>query len=367
MKAFVVYGTRPELIKVAPLILKLKELSLVELVVVSTGQHREMLFDLEQLFGINPDISLALMAENQSINSVVSGVINEVDKLLLQYQPDLVFVQGDTATVLGTAMACYYAKIKVAHIEAGLRSFDLNHPFPEEFNRKVVSIFADYNFAPTQISAENLIREGVPENRVFVTGNTVIDALNILSRKIVAKKSNKKLILVTAHRRENHGEGIIAICDAIKNILQQRGDVEFIWPLHPNPNVLDVVTDYMQGIKGIELTSPMGYEELVSTMKNSYLIWTDSGGIQEEAPSLKKPILILREVTERPEVIHSGFGELTGTNTDKIVTSTLKLLIDNQYYKMKISGRNPFGTGDACDQIISILNLTNKNEKGITN
>jgi UDP-N-acetylglucosamine 2-epimerase (non-hydrolysing) len=357
MKAFVVYGTRPELIKVAPLILKLRELSKVELTVVSTGQHKEMLVGLEQLFAINPDVSLALMRENQTVNSVVSGVIHEVDKLLLQYQPDLVFVQGDTATVLGTAMACYYAKVKVAHIEAGLRSFDLNHPFPEEFNRKVVSIFADYNFAPTQISAENLIREGVPKNRVFVTGNTVIDALNILSSKIVTKKSDKKLILVTAHRRENHGAGIIAICEAIKNILQQRDDVEFIWPLHPNPNVFEVVTKYMQGINGIALTAPMGYEELVSTMKNSFLIWTDSGGIQEEAPSLKKPVLILREVTERPEVVTSGFGELTGTNTQKIVLSTLKLLNNEAYYISKVNGQNPFGNGDACEQIISILAL----------
>lgn len=357
MKAFVVYGTRPELIKVAPLILKLKELSRVELIVVSTGQHREMLVELEQLFGINPDVSLSLMSENQTISSVVSGVIHEVDKLLLQYQPDLVFVQGDTATVLGTAMACYYAKVKVAHIEAGLRSFDLNHPFPEEFNRRVVSIFADYNFAPTQISAENLIREGVPKSRVFVTGNTVIDALNILSSKFVTKKSDKKLILVTAHRRENHGAGIIAICEAIKNILQQRDDVKFIWPLHPNPNVLEVVTNYMQGINGIALIAPMGYEALVSTMKNSYLIWTDSGGIQEEAPSLKKPILILREVTERPEVVTSGFGELTGTNTQQIVLSTLKLLNDKEYYKSKINGQNPFGNGDACEQILSILAL----------
>lgn len=357
MKIFVVYGTRPELIKVAPLILKLRALVDIELTVVSSGQHKEMLTNLELLFGITPDVSLNLMITNQSVNSVVSKVIANIDDLLQHMHPDLVFVQGDTATVLGTAMACYYAKVKVAHIEAGLRSFDLNHPFPEEFNRKVVSIFADYNFAPTQLSADNLLKEGVDERKVFITGNTVIDALQILSERTPMKKYEKKLILVTAHRRENHGEGILNICNAVKNLLEIRSDVEFIWPLHPNPNVKDIVLNYMSGVEGVQFTEPMDYIELISTIKSAYLIWTDSGGIQEEAPSFKKPLLILREVTERPEVVSSGFGELTGTDTDRIVKATLQLLSDENYYNKRVSGQNPFGDGDACDKILSILSL----------
>ncbi|MDB9775845.1 UDP-N-acetylglucosamine 2-epimerase (non-hydrolyzing) [Vicingaceae bacterium] len=357
MKIFVVYGTRPELIKVAPLILKLRAISNVELTVVSTGQHKEMLTSLEALFEITPDVSLDLMTRNQTVNSVVSKVIGSVDDLLQKNRPDLVFVQGDTATVLGTAMACYYAKVKVAHIEAGLRSFDLNHPFPEEFNRKVVSIFADYNFAPTQLSADNLLKEGVDEHRVFITGNTVIDALNILSQKASVKPSEKKIILVTAHRRENHGEGMIHICNAMKSLLEKRSDVEFIWPLHPNPNVKDIVLNYMSGVEGVQFTEPMDYIALISTMKSAHLIWTDSGGIQEEVPSFRKPLLILREVTERPEVVSSGFGELTGTNTEKIISATLRLLSDEDYYNERVSGQNPFGDGHACDKILSILSL----------
>ncbi len=357
MKIYVVYGTRPELIKVAPLILKLRSLPHVTLTVVSTGQHKEMLTNLESLFGIAPDVSLDLMTTNQTVNSVVSKVIGSVDDLIQKNRPDLVFVQGDTATVLGTAMACYYAKVKVAHIEAGLRSFDLNHPFPEEFNRKVVSIFADYNFAPTVLSADNLIKEGVDKSKVFVTGNTVIDALNILSQKATVNPSEKKIILVTAHRRENHGEGMIHICNAIKALLNQRMDVEFIWPLHPNPNVKDVVLSKMEGVDGISFTQPMDYVSLISTMKSAYLIWTDSGGIQEEAPSFRKPLIILREVTERPEVVSSGFGELTGTNSEKIIAATLRLLADKVYYNERVSGQNPFGEGDACDKILSTLSL----------
>jgi UDP-N-acetylglucosamine 2-epimerase (non-hydrolysing) len=357
MRIFVVYGTRPELIKVAPLILKLQQIPTVDLTVVSTGQHKEMLLSLEQLFGIRPAISLAVMTADQTVNSVVSKVIAKMDELLVEYKPELVFVQGDTATVLGTAMACFYAKIKVAHIEAGLRSFDLEHPFPEEFNRKVVSLFADYNFAPTDLSASNLLKEGVPSDKVFVTGNTVIDALKILAEKVEAKIMSKRTILVTAHRRENHGNGMVAICAAIKKLLSERSDVMFVWPLHPNPNVKDVVQREMAGVEGITFTPPMDYLSLIEMMKSAYLIWTDSGGIQEEAPSFRKPVLILRDVTERPEVVSAGFGELTGANTNRIVSSTLKLLDDESFYESRVSGENPFGNGDACEQIVDILKL----------
>ncbi len=357
MKVFVVYGTRPELIKVAPLILKLKSLTKVELKVVSTGQHKEMLYDLEKLFEISPDYSLDLMTKDQTVNSVVAKVITKMDELIHQESPELVFVQGDTATVLGASMACFYSKVDVAHIEAGLRSFNLEHPFPEEFNRRVVSIFAKYNFAPTSLSAQNLINEGVNKNQVFVTGNTVIDALNILSEKIETKSFQKKLILVTAHRRENHASGIKSICKAIQELLKVRSDVQFVWPVHPNPNVKEVVKELLGELDGVTLLEPIGYLELISTMKSAYIIWTDSGGIQEEAPSFKKPVLILREVTERPEVVDSGFGELTGSNTEKIITSTMRLLDDEAYYSRRISGDNPFGSGNACDQMLKILKL----------
>lgn len=358
MKIFVVYGTRPELIKLAPLILALKKIDRVELTVISSGQHKEMLTSLEEIFDIEADVSFSIMAENQSINSVVSKIIDLMDGLINKLSPDLVFVQGDTATVLATAMACYYSKVKVAHIEAGLRSFNMNHPFPEEFNRRTVSIFADYNFAPTQLSMENLLNEGVPSEKVIVTGNTVIDALNILKERLGTRTTDKKIILVTAHRRENHESGIMSICEAIQEILNLRNDVSFIWPVHPNPNVKKVVKSQLSGLDNVQLLEPMDYIELLKTMQSSYLIWTDSGGIQEEAPTFKKPVLILREVTERPEVIDSGFGRLVGTKREAIVEETLKLLNDSAHYISSTSGKNPFGDGKAVDLILKHLELS---------
>ena len=243
MNIVVVYGTRPELIKVAPLILKLREHSEINLKVISTGQRREMLVVLENIFEVKPDVSLDLMTENQTVSGVVSKVMKTLEAELKEFKTDLVFVQGDTATVLATAMTAYFSRIKIAHIEAGLRSHNLDHPFPEEFNRKTVSIIADYNFAPTKLSANNLKKEGVAGDKIFITGNTVIDALQLLLPKLETKQVEEKTILVTAHRRENHGEGIDSICEAIKKLMEADDEVKFIWPLHPNPNVGEVVRE----------------------------------------------------------------------------------------------------------------------------
>ncbi|MEQ8625765.1 MAG: UDP-N-acetylglucosamine 2-epimerase (non-hydrolyzing) [Vicingaceae bacterium] len=349
-----VYGTRPELIKMAPLILALKKKG-EAVKVLNTGQHRDMLVELEHLFGIFPDFSFDVMKANQDVNHVVSKIIVKVSILLKEESISLVIVQGDTATVLATAMAAYYSKVKIAHVEAGLRSFDMDHPFPEEFNRRVVSMIADYNFAPTEQSYQNLIKEKVDQAKVFITGNTVIDALSILKNKLKRGESDKKKILVTAHRRENHEVGIRNICQAILRILEERNDVEFVWPVHPNPNVKDTVYSLLSNRESVVLCEPLGYLELLSTMNDSYMIWTDSGGIQEEAPSFKKPVLILREVTERPEVVASGFGVLVGTDISEIVKQTIKLLNSSELYAKQISGDNPFGDGNSSQKIIEII------------
>lgn len=357
MKIYIVYGTRPELIKLAPLIIKLRKIQNVQLTTISTGQHKEMLKSLENIFDIKPDISLDVMTDNQSVNQVISKVMDKMDKILSEDPPHLVFVQGDTATVLATGMACYFSRIKLAHVEAGLRSFNLDHPFPEEFNRRTVSIFADYNFAPTQTSAENLLNEGVDMHKVIVTGNTVIDALQLIGNKLPEQFSTKKSILVTAHRRENHGEGIDNICEAIIELHNKRKDIEFIWPVHPNPNVKEVVDNKLKDLERVRLLEPVDYISLLTMIKNAHIIWTDSGGIQEEAPSFKKPVLILREVTERPEVVSAGFGVLVGTSKNTICSKTEELLDMQSLYNEMVSGENPFGDGDAADKIIKHLLL----------
>lgn len=355
MNVFAVYGTRPELIKMAPLIIELRKIDKINLLVVNTGQHREMLVPLEELFQIKADISLDIMTEGQSVSTVVSKVMQSMETAFKRHKADLVFVQGDTATVLATAMAAYFSAVKIAHVEAGLRSFDLNHPFPEEFNRRTVSIVADYNFAPTTLSAQNLIDEGVLKEKVFSVGNTVIDALKIIQPKLEKLNREKKTILITAHRRENHGEGIKNICEAVKILLEQDQELHFIWPVHPNPNVKDYVYQTLGNKDRVQLTEPLDYIDLLTNIQNSTLIWTDSGGIQEETPSFRKPVLILREVTERPEIISSGFGVLVGTDCDEIVRQTVAILSDQNKYQQMISGENPFGDGTASKQILTTI------------
>lgn len=358
-KILLAYGTRPELIKLIPLIFELKKRKNAELLVVNTGQHKEMVNELETIFSIVPDVNFNVMTHDQSLNSILSCIVDKANKLLTSFNPDIVIVQGDTTTVLSVGMAAFYQNIAVAHIEAGLRSCDISNPYPEEFNRRVISLFAKFNFAPTRLTAKNLRKEKVAPSSVFVTGNTVVDALHIVLKKLKQNKIKqagiKKHILITAHRRENHGRGIENICKAVLQLLKTNKEIEFTWPVHPNPNVKKTVHSKLGNIEGVKLCEPLSYIDLVKKIHESYLIWTDSGGIQEEAPTLKKPVLILRKVTERPEVIASGFGKLTGTNSAEIVNATNALLGSTKAYNKMISGKNPFGDGKASKRIADIL------------
>jgi UDP-N-acetylglucosamine 2-epimerase (non-hydrolysing) len=357
LKILLAYGTRPELIKLAPLIFELKRRKDAKLLILNTGQHKEMVNDLEKLFCIKPDIQFNVMTHNQGLNSLLSGIIKKTTFVFDKFKPDVVIIQGDTTTVLSIGIAAFYANIKVAHVEAGLRSYDVYNPYPEEFNRRVISLFAKYNFVPTKSALQNLLKENVKPGTVFVTGNTIVDALYLVSKKINEKhtSSGKRQILITAHRRENHGKGLKNICKAVKTILKTHTDVKFIWPVHPNPNVESIVRNELGHVKDVYLCKPLNYPELIKEIRDSYLIWTDSGGIQEEAPSLKKPVLILRTVTERPEVISSGFGKLVGTNAAEIVKFSNELLLNPKLYNKMISGKNPFGDGKASKRIADIL------------
>lgn len=355
MNVFAVYGTRPELIKMAPLIIELKKNKDLNLFIVNTGQHREMLTPLEEIFQIKADMSLDIMSSGQTVSSVVAKVIQAMEVEFKMHKADLVFIQGDTATVLATAMAAYFSGVKIAHVEAGLRSFDLDHPFPEEFNRKTVSIVADYNFVPTPLSAQNLVNEGISKDKIFTVGNTVIDALKLIQPKLKQTLKSNKTILVTAHRRENQGEGIKNICEAVLSLLKLDSEIHFIWPVHPNPKVKEYVYLTLENQDRVKLCEPMDYIDLLSTINNSTLIWTDSGGIQEECPSFRKPLLILRKVTERPEIISAGFGVLVGTSTKEIIKQTNRIINDSEKYHQMISGKNPFGDGTTSKKILEVI------------
>jgi UDP-N-acetylglucosamine 2-epimerase (non-hydrolysing) len=361
MKITIVYGTRPEIIKLIPLILKLKEDPRFSLSIVNTGQHKEMVEELERVFQIVPDYSLEVMRHDQTLTDILTNVSVRVEPVLKEVRPDIVLLQGDTSTVATVGTVCFYNKIPIGHVEAGLRSYNLDEPFPEEFNRRVISIMARLNFAPTAQSAENLLREGVPKEKVFVTGNTIVDMVQLARRRAGTNPATGgKKILITAHRRENHGEGISNICTAIRQMNEKFPDVFFTWPVHPNPNVKNVVYRELAGLTNIRLTEPLGYIELIREIDSSFLVWSDSGGIQEECPSFRKPVLILRNLTERPEVVTSGYGELVGTDTDRIVCRTSQLLSDEASYKSMVQGRNPFGDGTASDQIVRILSEFDK-------
>lgn len=353
-----VYGTRPEIIKMVSVIRALRAKPGVECRVLNTGQHREMVAELEPIFGIEPDFRFNVMRKNQSLNELVGRVLEAFAGLLASFRPDIVIVQGDTSTVFAVGVACFHEGIPVAHVEAGLRSFDIRSPFPEEFNRKTISQFASYNFAPTERACGNLLDEGVAREKIWVTGNTVIDAIRtILEGKIIREKlvTGKRQILVTAHRRESFGMGIRNICASVKQVLDRHSDVQFLWPVHPNPNVRDTIYRELDGQVRVCLSEPLDYLGLLQAMQESALIWTDSGGIQEEAPTFRKPVLILREVTERPEVVEAGFGRLVGTEVKSIVRETGRLLDDPAEYQARIAGQNPFGDGKAGERIAGIL------------
>jgi UDP-N-acetylglucosamine 2-epimerase (non-hydrolysing) len=364
-KLLFIFGTRPEAIKMAPLIKILdSQKEQFDISVCTTGQHREMLQQIMDFFQLRSDYDLALMKPNQTLFDITSDSIQKLEKVLKKTNPDLVLVQGDTTTAMTGALAAFYQKIKVAHIEAGLRSFDKYAPFPEEINRKIISTIADFNFTPTEQSKKNLEKENITKN-VYVTGNTVIDALLWGVNKVRTDAgyqdhfdfldSNKKTILVTAHRRENFGEPFEHICDALYELADKFNTIQIVYPVHLNPNVQEIVYKKLKGHPAIHLISPLDYPRLLWIMDKSYFVITDSGGIQEEAPSLGKPVLVMRDVTERMEGIEAGNAILTGTSTEKILFEASRLLTDKEHYDTMSKAINPYGTGKSAEIIVSIL------------
>lgn len=364
-KILIVFGTRPEAIKMIPLIFELRKNSeLFDTRVCVSAQHREMLDSVLNFFDIRPDYDLNIMSHDQSLFNITSRILTNIEQVLDDFNPDLVFVQGDTTTTFTVALASFYKKIKVAHLEAGLRSSNKYSPFPEEINRKLTSGLADYHFAPTIKNKANLEEEGIIDN-VWIVGNTVIDALLLGLQRITdesiikqLEKTNidysKRIILVTGHRRESFGEPFLNICKALKQIAESN-DVEIVYPVHLNPNVRQPVNDILSGISNVHLIEPLDYPDMIKLMNQSYLVLTDSGGIQEEAPSLGKPVLVMRDVTERVEGIEAGTALLVGTDKDKIIENIKLLLNDANAYKKMAEKINPYGDGTTAAKIVDIL------------
>lgn len=362
IRVLTVFGTRPEAIKMAPLIKELEKNSYIfESIVCVTAQHREMLDSVLHLFEIKPDFDLNIMKANQNLWSVTSDVLLKMKEVYEQVKPDIVLVHGDTTTSMAAGLSAFYAKIPVGHVEAGLRTFDKYNPFPEEINRVVVDAVCDYHFAPTDTSVKNLKDAQINMTHAYKTGNTVIDALLYIVNNKEADISglgldnSKRTVLVTAHRRENFGEPIKNICSAILKLVEKNQDIQVIYPVHPNPNIKNTVHELLGGKERIILTEPQDYAPFSTLMKKSYLILTDSGGVQEEAPSLGKPVLVLRRTTERPEAVEYGTVKLVGTETDNIFSEADKLLNDETEYKKMSDAINPYGDGTASSQIVEIL------------
>jgi len=368
-KILLTFGTRPEAIKMAPLVKELKKnTDIFEVKVCVTAQHREMLDQVLELFDIKPDYDLNLMKQGQDLYSVTTDVLSGMKPVLESFNPDIVLVHGDTTTTFAAALAAFYKKIKVGHVEAGLRTGNIYSPWPEEANRKLATQITSYHFAPTQKSAENLIGEGVRENDVIVTGNTVIDALFLnlelmsdsdeiesLVSDYVGFSLNEKFVLVTGHRRENFGQGFEHICSALSELANKYTDIKIVYPVHLNPNVREPVNRILVNHENIVLVEPMEYRSFVYLMSKAYVILTDSGGIQEEAPSLGKPVLVMRDTTERPEAVTAGTVELVGTDKDKIVSSLSRLLDSEAEYAKMSDAHNPYGDGKACHRIAEYL------------
>jgi len=371
-KVLLVFGTRPEAIKMAPVVKALERESSIISKVCVTAQHREMLDQVLELFDIKPDYDLNLMKPNQDLYDITSNVLLGIRDVLNDFNPDLVLVHGDTTTTSITSLASFYQKIKIGHIEAGLRTNDIYSPFPEEVNRQITGVISTYHFAPTQNSADNLIKENKNIDNIIITGNTVIDALLLALDKIKNSKilrasivknisyqykinDNKKLILVTGHRRENFGEGFINICKALKRVALNNKNIDIVYPVHLNPNVQKPVKEILGNINNIYLIKPLQYEEFLYLMDKSYFIITDSGGVQEEAPSLGKPVLVMRDTTERPEALKAGTVKLVGINSDIILQEAQKLLDDNQEYEKMSKAHNPYGDGKASQRIVEFI------------
>ncbi|WP_240964877.1 non-hydrolyzing UDP-N-acetylglucosamine 2-epimerase [Pseudomonas multiresinivorans] len=341
----------------APVILALREHPWADVKVLVTAQHRGMLDQILQEFSIVPDYDLNVMQPDQSLSALTGRLLIDLEKVLKAEKPDAVLAQGDTTTVLASAMACFYTGIAFGHIEAGLRTSDLQNPFPEEFNRVIVGKMAKWHFAPTTQSAKNLHAEGIPVDQIYVTGNTVIDSLKYIASQDFSNATThpRKSILVTAHRRENFGEAFQNICSAIHTLATRNPDVDIIFPVHPNPNVRLIAHHLLSDVPNIELKEPLGYRHFIQAMVQCHFILSDSGGIQEEAPSLGKPVLVLRDSTERPEALEAGCIRLVGSDSSKIVRESELLLNDREEYKKMAKGASPYGDGDAASRIIGVL------------
>lgn len=368
-KVVCVIGTRPEAIKMAPVILCLRAHPLFECRVVATAQHRGLLDQVLALFDIRPDIDLDIMQPNQSLASLNARLLLELDRVLRDEAPSAVLAQGDTTTVLSAALASFYLRIPFGHIEAGLRTFDLGNPFPEEANRVIAGRLARWHFAPTQGAVDHLLAEGVPLSGITLTGNTVIDALLMTTARQptlgVALDPGKRLILVTAHRRENFGEPIVSICTALRRLAERNPDIQLLYPVHPNPNVHEVAQRMLGGCANIILCEPLDYGAFVAAMQRAYLILSDSGGVQEEAPALATPVLVLREETERPEAVACGVVKLVGTQTQQLIDQVQHLLDDRHAYQAMARGVSPYGDGHSAARIVEVLAhaLANLNER----
>ncbi|MFP3852765.1 MAG: non-hydrolyzing UDP-N-acetylglucosamine 2-epimerase [Anaerolineales bacterium] len=364
VRVLTILGTRPEAVKLAPVVMQLKESQFFQPFVCITAQHREMLDQVLELFEIKPDFDLNLMTPDQSLAELTASVFQELDRVVEQVQPDWVLVQGDTTTVMAASLLAYYHQVRVGHVEAGLRTGDKWQPFPEEINRRVAGVVADLHFAPTDQARDNLLAEGVRAETIHVTGNPVIDALEMMAERIDADgtmpfdwvKQEARLVVLTAHRRENFGAPLESIFNAIVQLADRYGEqIQFVYPVHLNPNVQDPAHRLLADYPNIILTEPLAYLPMVQLMRQAYLILTDSGGIQEEAPGLGVPVLVLREKTERPEALEAGTARLIGTNTDRIVAEVSRLMQDPDAYRSMAQAINPFGDGRAAERIVSAL------------
>ncbi len=359
-KVMLVFGTRPEAIKMCPLVLELKSRKNIETLVCVTGQHRQMLDQVLDAFGVTPDYDLSIMKDKQTLFDVTTNILNTIKEVLEKETPDVVLVHGDTSTTFVTALACFYMQIPVGHVEAGLRTYNIYSPYPEEFNRQAVSIISKYNFAPTEMSRDNLIREGRCADDIYITGNTAIDALKTTVREDYTHPQlewakDSRLIMITAHRRENLGEPMRNMFRAIRRIIDEHPDIKAIYPIHMNPVVREAANEILGGDDRIRIIEPLEVLDFHNFLARSYMILTDSGGIQEEAPSLGKPVLVMRDTTERPEGIKAGTLKLVGTDEQVIYDNFKLLLTDEKEYNKMSQASNPYGDGFACKRIADIL------------
>lgn len=359
-KVMLVFGTRPEAIKMCPLVNELKTRESLETVVCVTGQHKQMLAQVLDAFGVIPDYDLSIMKDRQTLFDVTTNILNKIKEVLEKEKPNVVLVHGDTSTTFVTALACFYLQIPVGHVEAGLRTYNIFSPFPEEFNRQAVSIISQFNFAPTELSKENLLKEGKKEESIYVTGNTAIDALKTTVREDYSHPDlewaeGSRLIMITAHRRENLGEPMVHMFQAIKRVMDEHADVKAIYPIHMNPVVRETADKILGGDERIRIIEPLDVLDFHNFLSRSYLILTDSGGIQEEAPSLGKPVLVMRDTTERPEGIQAGTLKLVGTEEEVIYNHFKSLLEDEVAYEAMSNASNPYGDGFASKRIADIL------------